>query len=219
MVTVLTSEKRETFQTKLIIMFNYFRRHLASSQAAPHSKAEQAPDVYNSYRRTSPRQAMTSPPGPLPHHQQNPHQQHTFPRVGHLPKPPNSPFDNQPENDYSRTWQMQRHPGGGGGGRNNSLPLPPNVGYGVDPRAGNGRGYDQHVYESPKFERHELHSGSDDGSSEHAPGSTQYYELDPEAVPLDCGPAPVHSMRDVTGSSLEEQRLMGRNPLIPHMQK
>ena len=187
-------------------------------------KVEQGPEVYNSYRRTSPRQAMTSqgvPQGGFPTPSQL---QHTFPRVGHLPKPPNSPFDPQPENDYSRTWQMQRHPGVGRSGA--GLPPPPGHGYGVDPRSGsiNGYGnnqhvnYDQHVYESPKFERHELHSGSDEGSDQ-AP-SAQYYELDPEAVPLDCGPAPVHSMRDVTGSSLEEQRMvLGRNPLIPHMQK
>lgn len=142
-------------------------------------------------------------------------QQHTFPRVGHLPKPPNTLLD-QPENDYSRTWQLQRHPAAG---RNNSLPLPPGSFQGFDPRGGNGLSYagDQHVYESPKFERHELNSGSDDGSSEHAQNA-QYYELDPEAVPLDCGPGPVglHSMREATGSSIEDPRLAPRNPLFPN---
>ena len=199
-------------QVKLSCCIYSFSRQM---HARPDSrKPEQPPEVYNSYRRPSPRQhqQQQQQQQPLSHQQPQQHhhqQQHTMPRVGHLPKPPNT-LDGlpPPENDYSRTWQMQRHQHG-----RNSLPLPPGYNQTIDPRNPNGRNYDQHVYESPKFEHREMHSSSEAGSE---PGvNAQYYELDPEAVPLDCGPAPVHSMRDVTGSSVEES-IPGRNPLLPN---
>ena len=81
------------------------------------------------------------------------------------------------ENDYYRTWQLQRH----------AVPRPVGPPRGVPPsysdQLGRGR-YVEHIYESPKFDRRDT--GYDDeslpvGASDRT-GPSEYFELDVHAI-------------------------------------
>ena len=91
------------------------------------------------------------------------------------------------ENDYYRTWQLQRHPPGGR----------PACGVPHTSAHGHFGAMDrhpvvEHIYESPKFERKEMAltcvppgdcgNNNMDGSTVRA--HTQYFELDPEEVQM-----------------------------------
>lgn len=94
-------------------------------------------------------------------------------------------YSASPENDYYRTWQLQRHPAGGrppcslphtsAHGHMASLDRHPVV---------------EHIYESPKFDRKEMalvpYNESGNNNSDVAPprGPTQYFELDPEEIQM-----------------------------------
>ena len=96
------------------------------------------------------------------------------------------PYNAAGENNYYRTWQLQRH-GGVKEGRDLPIPPPPyhhqvstHSSNGADPR------YVEHIYESPKFERRQFPeepgaTGAGGGIGDFNP-SQQYFELDPEAV-------------------------------------
>ena len=82
------------------------------------------------------------------------------------------------QNEYYRTWQIQQRNQGGPGGRGEPLPPPPyqctNTG------TGQGQRYSEHVYESPKFDRHELSPALSDVQSELS--HVKYFELDPSTT-------------------------------------
>ena len=88
--------------------------------------------------------------------------------------PPSDAYPCQ-ENDYFRTWQLQRHHSVG---RGSSMPPLSPLSSSYDTMETGKRRTVEHIYESPKFERKERPVGeeSEQGSN------VQYYELDPEAV-------------------------------------
>jgi len=99
-------------------------------------------------------------------------------------KPPAEPADQyqsatSSENDYYRTWQLQRH----------ALPrtaapprgIPPSY---SDQLGASGRGrYVEHIYESPKFDRRDTRYGDDcsPGAADRTVPS-EYFELDVHAI-------------------------------------
>ncbi|ELU12151.1 hypothetical protein CAPTEDRAFT_204696 [Capitella teleta] len=90
-------------------------------------------------------------------------------------------YSGSTENDYYRTWQLQRHPAGGRPPC--SLPQTSAHGHITDHHE-----VVEHIYESPKFDRKEMgliqmNETGNNNSDPLAPrGHTQYFELDPEEV-------------------------------------
>ena len=104
------------------------------------------------------------------------------------------PYGSAGENNYYRTWEMQRH--GMKDGRDLPIPPPPyphhpsltsSSGDGVNPR------YVEHIYESPKFERRQF--SEEQPNVEFSP-TQQYFELDPEVVTSKPGEASTSSNRN-----------------------
>ena len=89
------------------------------------------------------------------------------------------PYGSAGENNYYRTWEMQRH----GLKEGRDLPIPPPPYHHTSAASSNGDGtnprYAEHIYESPKFERRQL--SDEQHSCEFGP-TQQYFELDPEVV-------------------------------------
>lgn len=117
------------------------------------------------------------------------------------------------ENQYYRTWQLQQRAAGGGrspGGVTNSSQSPPppydpvNIGTGSTTDQ-DGR-YVEHIYESPKFERHEISPHGDGGGPgeqhAHAHAHVKYFELDPNVSALHKG----NSSRDNLSTSTSGYR-------------
>ena len=101
------------------------------------------------------------------------------------------PYGSAGENNYYRTWEMQRH--GMKDGRDIPVPPPPypssvpTNGDGINPR------YVEHIYESPKFERRQF---SDEQPGGEFGPTQQYFELDPEVVSSKAGEASTSSTRN-----------------------
>ncbi|KAK2187904.1 hypothetical protein NP493_151g04008 [Ridgeia piscesae] len=101
-------------------------------------------------------------------------------QVDYTHKPPsNLDSYTSSENDYYRTWQLQRH--GPGGARVVAVP-PPHVPYDSVDRT---TCMSEHIYESPKFDRREPTISRSGAGSRSDPLALQYYELDPQSIQSD----------------------------------
>nr|UCK81578.1 Gal-binding and CUB domains containing receptor 15 [Arenicola marina] len=89
------------------------------------------------------------------------------------------------ENDYYRTWQMQQQQRACAGRTPSaSLPPPPYRPLSTDSSfsvANSGR-FAEHIYESPKFDRHPYEAAAGTDSGEGLPPGGKYFELESDAV-------------------------------------